>query len=987
MSESSPDVVRPKLLRFQDLMPHRVRRILLVQSLYDSFILTEDGQLNDAILRQFVDLNLSQNPDLIRVSTGARALEQIGRRRIDMIVASIQVGDMNAAELARKVAALSPDTPVLVLAYSNRPLTDFIASNDISAIDRVFLWQGDTRILLAMVKYVEDRLNVESDTGERGVPAIIVVEDNVRFYSSFLPVIYAELFAHSRNLIAEGLNLSHKMLRTRARPKVLLCQHYEEAWCYFQKYEANILGIISDIEFPREGRMDRTAGVKLIERVRAQRTDIPIVLQSSIADNERLALELDAMFLLKGSQVLLHDLRRILIQQFGFGDFIFRMPDGRQTGRARDLKELIEKLAEVPAESIAWHGAKNHFSNWLKARTEFALAEKLRAKTVAEYGSLDRLRRELVRVLSDYRRERDKVVVADFNRAQYDPELSLYRIGGGSLGGKARGLAFVNRLLNETRIADQYPGFRLDVPHAVVVGTDVFDDFLEANELKDWAIRCESDREIKDRFLATPFPTDAFEDLKVFLQNTDGPLAVRSSGLLEDSPNQPFAGVYKTYMLPNLNKSLDQRLIQLVSAVKRVYASTFSQRAKAYLGMTPYRLEEEKMAVIVQRVVGSTRDDRFYPDFAGVARSHNFYPTPPLKSEDGIVAVAVGLGRTVVEGGNCFRFSPAHPLVQVGASSTGEILNNSQREFYAMDMTREPAGSDVEGDEMVLCSLAEAEKHGVLDALASTYSPDNDRLSDGIGRPGLRVVTFAPTLKHNVFPLADLLTRLLEFGEQGTSASVEIEFAVNLVVDKGEQPEFGFLQMRPLAMASEAEDTEIGHVLSSQLVCRSESVLGNGRIADLTDAIVVDRDTFDRTRSHRVATEVARLNAALQKEGRPYLLIGVGRWGSNDPHLGIPVSWNEIAGARVIVESGFKDMQVTPSQGTHFFQNLTSCNVGYFTVNAEAGEGFIDWEWLSESNVVEQSEFVRRLRFDEPLLIKMSGRTGEGVILKPGAQG
>ncbi len=987
MSDPTPDVVRPKLLRFQDLMPNRVRRILLVQSLYDSFILTEDGQLNDAILRQFVTLNLTQNPDLIRVSTGAEALDLIGRQRIDMIVASIQVGDMNAAELARKVAVVSPDTPLLVLAYNNRKLTDFTASNDVSAIDRVFLWQGDTRILLAMVKYVEDRANVASDTGLCGVPAIIVVEDNVRFYSSFLPVIYAELFIHNRSLIAEGLNLSHKMLRTRARPKVLLCETYEEAWAYFEKYEANILGIISDIEFPREGVLDRTAGVKLIKRVRAQRQDIPIVLQSSIADNERLALDLDAKFLLKGSEVLLHDLRRILIQSFGFGDFVFRMPDGREVGRAHDLRELIEKLAEVPAESIAWHGSKNHFSNWLKARTEFALAERLRAKTVAEYDGLEQLRADLIKVLSDYRRERDKVVVADFDRSSYDPELSLYRIGGGSLGGKARGLAFVNRLLNETRIGDRYPGIRIAVPRAAVIGTDVFDEFLETNELKDLAIQCESDREISDRFLAAPFPREAFEDLKVFLAQTAEPLAIRSSGLLEDSPYQPFAGVYKTYMLPNRNKSLDQRLIQLISAVKRVYASTFSQRAKSYLGMTPYRLEEEKMAVIVQRVVGSARDDRFYPDFAGVARSHNFYPTPPLKAEEGIVAVAAGLGRTVVDGATCFRFSPAHPQVQIGASSMHEILDNSQREFYAMDLSREPVRTDAEGDEMVLCNLAEAEKHGVLAAIASTYSPDNDRLSEGIGRPGMRVVTFAPILNQNLFPLAELLRELLEIGVQGTSAPVEIEFAVNLTVPKGEQPEFGFLQMRPLAMASEAEELEIGHVLSSQLVCRSDSVLGNGRIADLTDVIVVDRDTFDRSRSAEVAAEVARLNAKLQGEDRPYLLIGVGRWGSNDPHLGIPVQWNEIAGARVIIESGFKDMQVTPSQGTHFFQNLTSCNVGYFTVNPAAGEGFIDWDWLSAAKPVEQSEFVRWLRFDGPLLIKMSGRTGEGVVLKPGADG
>ena len=973
--------------RFQDLMPHRVRRILLVQSLYESFILTEDGQLNDAILRQFVDLNLNQNPDLIRVSTAEEALDVLAKRPIDMIVASMQVGEMNAAELARKVRQRHPKLPLLVLAYNNRQLIDFLAHNDTSAIERVFLWQGDTRVLLAMVKYVEDRLNVESDSGGQGVPIILVVEDNVRFYSSFLPVIYAEVLGHSQSLIDEGVNLAHKMLRTRARPKILLCTDFEEAWSYFERFEGQVLGIISDVEFPCGGELDRRAGVKLLERVRERRADIPVVLQSSIAQNQLLAGDLDAQFLLKGSQLLLDELRTLLVESFGFGDFVFRDQEGNEVGRAADLPQMIEQLAIVPGQSLRFHAGKNNFSNWLKARTEYALAERLRAKKVDDFATTQDLRDELIGALSHYRHERDKVVVADFREETYDGKEGLYRIGGGSLGGKARGLAFVNRLLNETRVASRFEQLRIHVPHAAIVATDVFDRFLKDNELKNWAIECDSDRKIEERFLATPFPQQALDDVRRFLIRAETPLAIRSSGLLEDSPYQPFAGVYKTYMLPNNNAELERRLVQVVSAIKRVYASTFTKRAKSYLAMTPYRLEEEKMAVILQEVVGSRRGDRYYPDFAGVARSHNFYPTPPLTAGDGIAAVAAGLGCSVVQGANCFRFSPTHPQVHLGGSSIDEILGNSQRSFCAIDLEREPDVQAAEGAELLHCDIDELERQGVLQALGSTYSPENDRLSDGLGRPGVRVITFAPLLKHRLFPIAELLQALLEIGEAGTLGPVEIEFAVRLTGDELERPEFGFLQMRPLAMASEAEASEIGHVLASQLICRSECVLGNGRIDDIVDLVVVDRERFDRSRSHEVAAEIARLNAALQDEGRPYLLIGVGRWGSMDPLLGIPVSWHEIAGARAIVECGFKDMHVAPSQGSHFFQNLSSCHVGYFSVQPELGEGFLDWGWLqSEPEMIERGLFVDHLRLAEPILIKMDGRIGEGVILKPGAE-
>jgi len=970
--------------RFHDLMRDRVQHILLVSSLYDSFILTEDGHLNEALLRQFLALNLSHHPDVVRVSSGAEALAlAVANPRIDMIVTSVQVGDMHAGELASRIRAAGLDLPVVLLAYDNRELTDFLARHGRGDLTRVFLWQGDVRVLLAIVKSFEDERNVAHDTGVMGVPAILVVEDNIRFYSSFLPVIYAELMRHTQTLITEGLNLSQKMMRMRARPKILLCETFEEAWAHFEAYQDNILGILSDFEFPRAGRIDRRAGTELAERVRRVRPDVPIVLQSSIAENEAEADRLQADFLLKGSPVLLHRLRQVLVELFGFGDFVFRTPDGTEIDRARDLPSLAEKLRSVPAESIGFHGERNHFSMWLKARTEFALADKLRPRQVSDFPSLEHLRQDLIRSITQYRWHRDRAVVADFDRERFDATASLTRIGGGSLGGKARGLAFANRLLRESEIEARFPDVHIVVPQAVVLATDVFDEFMESNRLETLALGATPDVDLESRFRAAPFPEPARLDLEVFLRHADWPLAVRSSGLLEDSPSQPFAGVYRTVMVPNRGDLAD-RLDQLVAAVKLVYASTFSRRAKSFLGMTQFRLEEEKMAVIIQRVVGAARGDRYYPDFSGVARSHDFYPTPPARAEDGVAAVALGLGRAVVDGSPCMRFCPRHPRRLTTFASLDDVLENSQREFWALDLGRLPGSpGGEEGTELTRHGLEAAEADGVLALLGSIYSPDNDAVFDGISRSGVRLVSFAPVLKHDAFPLADLLRTVLEIGQAGTGGDVEIEFAVNLPGVDGERPDFGFLQLRPLGLATMHDDLEIGHVRSSDIVCRSSVVLGHGKIVGIRDLVVADPERFDRGRSVEIAQHVARMNATLQGQGTPYLLIGVGRWGSMDRHLGIPVTWNQIAGARVIVEAGFKDLRVTPSQGTHFFQNLSSCNVGYFTVNPQAGEGYVDWEWLGVQPAIEDTGFVRHVRLATPVTVRISGKTGEGVILKP----
>jgi len=973
---------RSRLRDFHDLMRFRVMDILLVASPYDAFILEEAGQIGERVVGEFRNLDLHYAPGLTTASTGAEALERAGDPgRFQLIVSALQLADMNGAELARRVRRAGLGIPVALLAFDSRELKDFLARNDVSAVERIFMWQGDARILVAIVKHVEDRLNVAHDTRTVGVQVILLVEDNVRYYSSFLPAMYAELLHHSQRLISEGVNVSHKITRMRARPKILLCGSFEEAWEAFTTYPEEVLGVISDVEFPRAGRWSRESGLELARRVKEGWPDVPVILQSSRPENEPLALEVGAEFLLKGSPTLLTDLRRIMLASFGFGEFTFRLSQGLEVGRAHDLKTLEDLLRSVPAESIAYHAGRNHFSKWLKARTEFALAHGLRPRKVSDFPSIEDLRRVLIDSIAAYRRQRRRTEVADFDAKAFDHRDDFQRIGGGSIGGKARGLAFVRLLLGEGAADESLEGVTVSVPPAVVVGTDVFDRFLDDNGLADVAIHSDDDAEIEARFLDAAFPEEARRDLSAFLYRVDYPLAVRSSSLLEDSQYQPFAGVYETFMLANDHSSRQERLDRLVRAIKRVYASTFSKHAKAFLRATPYRLEEEKMAVIVQRVAGAPRGGRYYPDFAGVARSHNFYPTPPLRPEDGIAAVALGLGRTVVEGGRCLRFCPRYPQHLVQFSSVADVLENSQRTFWALELggDRNPGGEMRE----TRFELEAAEADGTLAALASTWSAENDAVYDGVARPGIRVLSFAPLLKHGAFPVGEVLSRLLELGAWGMGTAVEIEFAVNLKTPDGGTPELFFLQLRPLALTRETEELEIGRVEPARTLCRSQSVLGNGRIEDVQDVVVVDRHRFERAQSRQTAGDLARLNAALVEAGRPYLLVGVGRWGSADPWLGIPVTWDQISGARAIVEAGFADFRVTPSQGTHFFQNLTSFNVGYFTVNPDAGEGFVDWDWLSAQPSAAESGCVRHLRFDRPLLVKMNGKRNEGVILKP----
>ncbi|MBS4034613.1 MAG: histidine kinase [Ignavibacterium sp.] len=969
-------------------MHFKIREILLVSSIYDNYLFEEDGRLYELIREEYQNLNLSQAPEITHVTTGTEALEKLSdEHSFDLIITTLHIEDMHVVKFAQMVKQSGINLPIVLLAYDNRERKDLTTNYDTTIFERIFIWNGDYHLLIGIIKNIEDKMNVEQDTKNAGVHSIILVEDNVKFYSSYLPLIYTEIFNQSQRLLKEGISLTHKFLRMRARPKILLSTNYEDAWENFEKYKDHVLGIILDINFKLNGVKDPEAGIKFAMQVRSQIDDIPILLQSTDEKFKEKAYTIGAAFIHKRSPRLLHELREFMLNNFGFGDFVFQTKDGKEVGRASNLKELEIELRRIPDESLLYHSERNHFSKWLKARTEFWLAHQLRPHKVSDFDSAEGLRQKLYTSLIEYKQYRQRGVITDFNKDSFDPKNSFARIGSGSLGGKARGLGFINQLIINYNISGMFEGVEISVPSAVVIGTEAFERFIKENHFENFAYQDFDDIETTKRFVAaTKFPEDIKQRLREFLEITTCPLAVRSSSLLEDSQFQPFAGVYETYMIPNSNPDIEKRLDELLQSIKSVYSSTFHRKAKDYMKATDYRLEEEKMAVIVQRLVGASHNGKFYPNFAGVAKSYNFYPVPPQKSTDGIALIALGLGKTVVEGGNTVRFCPKYPKHLMQFFSTKETLRNAQQDFYALDLNAELDNVITTIEDMCLnkYDLTDSEKDNTLHYVGSTYSPENESVYDGISRDGVRVVTFAPILKHKIFPLPEILDLLLEMGAWGMGTPVEIEFAVNMNVPASSPKEFAMLQMRPMVLSREVEELAIGEINQSDLLCKSSQVLGNGALNNIYDVVVVDIDSFDRGKSKEVAYEVGKMNAKLLNEKKPYVLFGVGRWGSLDSWLGIPVTWDQISGAAVIVESGFKDFSVTPSQGSHFFQNLTSFRVGYFTVNSHDENDIIDWDWLKNQTAQEELKYTKHLRFDKSISVRINGHHNKGVILKPG---
>ncbi len=982
----SSDLFAPTMataVSFDKLMPHRVRNVLVVASPYDAFTLDEGGRLAELVLREFVNLNLSDAPRVTRVSTGAEALDLLAQQSFHLVITMAQIGRMNGITLASRIREIHHDLPVVLLAFDIGELERLRSEGSTEAVDQMFLWTGDARLFIAIIKMYEDQWNLDHDTRVARVRTILLVEDSVRFISLYLPLLYTIIVQQTERLMDEGINLADRLLRLRARPKILLARTYEEAMEIYEQYRPYLLGVISDLSFPREGHKSKSAGLDLLRYIRSQDPYLPALLQSSNEDAYDLAKAAQLHFINKRSPRLLKDVRRYIENNFGFGDFVFRHPDGTEWGRAQSLRDLEDAIPHIPEDSLLYHSSRNDFSNWLRARTEFGLAQSIRPFQLADFDSKESLRRYLSDTLRSHRLQLQRGVITDFSPQRFDSGREFMRIGQGSLGGKGRGLAFANAMLAHYAVSEQYEDVTVQVPPSSIIATDIFDEFLSINELHDLAYGSSTDEEIAHRFVAARLPESVRQDLESFLDRVRYPLAIRSSGQLEDSSTQPFAGIYRTYMLPNNHPNSQVRLAQLARAVKLVYASTFSRVSKSYSASTATRIEDEKMAVILQQVIGQAHGNRFYPHISGVARSHNFYPIAPMRRQDGLAIVALGLGRQVAGGLQALRFSPHHPRHVPAFSSTESTLAAAQRQFYALDLSHpHQMPSFDEEATLTKLDLDAAREDGTLRLVASTYSAENDRLYEGLRDEGYPVVTFAPVLNSEVFPLAAILRRILSIAARGMGSPVELEFAVDL---ESSPRTFGFLQLRRLVAGGEPDDVRIGPEEYAQSICSSPMALGNGLLEDVEDIVYVRPETFDASQSRTIATEVGELNARLAAEERPYLLIGPGRWGSADPWLGVPVSWDQISQARTIVETSLPDFQVTPSQGTHFFQNMTSLRIRYFTVNNRSEEDRVDWDWLASRPAEHETKYIRHLRLSHPLRILVDGRHNRGVVLPPSA--
>lgn len=962
-------------------MPNLVKDILLVASPYDRFILEEDGRFSDRLLSQYVEMDLSGPPRFDHVSSGKEALARLRSGTYDLVLTTPHFADMRPLQLAAKVSDRSPETPVAMLTYDQPDAQIYSQHPRNGGLAQVFLWTGDPKLLVTLVKSVEDLLNVDDDT-ERGlVRVIIVVEDSPSFYSSYLPLIYSEVLAQVEGLLAERLHERDRRYRRRARPKILLARNYEEAVDFFDRYHEYLLGTICDMCFPRKHHQDEQAGLDFIKLVRERQPDVPVLLQSRDASQAALAEELSIQFADKNSKELLSQLRRFIRNNFGFGAFVFQVPGQPPEGQAEDMWEMVRALDAVSDEVLHYHAERNHISNWLMARSEFALALEFRPKKVSDFKTTDELRQYLIDVFSSFLRSRQKGEITEFARGQDALDRDFTRLGTGSMGGKARSNAFVSQLLAGNPLQERFPDVQILVPRTVVLCTDIFEQFCRSNGLLERVLDTEDDEEVVRLFLEQPLPPELLGDLESILDQARYPLAVRSSSLHEDSESQPLAGLYKTFMLPNCASSEELRLEQLTKCIRLIWASTFLSSTRNYMAGAGLRVEEERMAVIIQQLVGRRHGDRFYPDFAGVAQSYNYYPIGAMEPEDGIVTVALGLGQTIVEGRRALRFCPSLPEVLPQMPSTQAALRNSQREFYALDLSNPDFQPEIDdAATLVKLGLEVAEADGTLEALGATYSPDNDQIYDTIYREGVRLVNFAGILRHGRMPLAGLLQDLLRLGKEGMGTEVEMEFAVDL--GEGDRPpQLAVLQLRPLVTETQGREVDLRDSAALRRPLISGPALGNGVIDGIRDVVYVHPKTFDLAKSKELARKIARINRHLEQEGRPYLLIGPGRWGTADHFLGIPVDWRDVAGAKAIVELEVPRLAIDPSQGTHFFHNLTSQRIGYFNLNLGDEDQVFDLDYLDSLEAESGDDVLRHVCLPHRLEIHIDGRIRKGLVL------
>ena len=975
-------------LRFRDtpyveLMNKRIYNILIVASRYDMFILEDDGRVDEQIFNEYTSLSLRYPPRFYQVSSNKEALLQLKQNRYELIICMPNMDNSDSFELAKEVKKRYPLIPVVLLTPFSKAVTQSLQKEDLSGIDYVFSWLGDTDLLLAIIKLIEDSMNAEDDVKTVGVQTIMLVEDSVRFYSSALPLLYKYILTESREFAKEALNEHQQMLRKRGRPKILLARNYEEAIKYYDKFNDNMLGIICDMSFNREGEKDTLAGKRFGEWVRKNDIHIPIIYTSSDSGNQKYANDLNSVFIDKNSKTFPLDLNKAINENLGFGDFIIKDPTtGEEIFRIRNLKELQMKIRNIPDNALYYHLLNNHFSRFFYTRAMFPVAELLKRIHVSEYANMNEARELIYATIVQYRKMKNVGVVAVFEKDRFDRYSNFARIGEGSLGGKGRGLAFIGYMIKTHVELNNHNNFPVITPKTVVLCTDIFDEFMEANDLYSVAMSDRSDEEILQHFLAAKLPKRLVSDFLVFFDAIEAPIAIRSSSLLEDSQYQPFAGVYSTYMIPYVDDSYV--MIRLLSnAIKGVYASVFFKDSKAYISATHNLIDQEKMAIVLQEVVGSQYENLYYPAISGVARSINYYPIGNEKIEDGIVNMGFGLGKYIVDGNIGLRFSPMHASNVLQLSTLDLVLKDTQTQFYALDL--ESAGKDFSIDEnfnLLKLRVNKAERNGPLRYVTSTYDIQDQILRDGYYEDGRKIITFSHIIQHDLFPLNETFNKLLKIGQKEMGRPVEIEFAVDIKDQKNAS--FYVLQIRPIVDSKEVVNDDLSKINVKDTILFSKNALGNGIINDINDIVYIKTDVFKASNNPVIAREIEQINAAFAKDDRNYILVGPGRWGSSDPWLGIPVKWTHISQARLIVESGLENYRIEPSQGTHFFQNLTSFGVGYFTVNPFLeNDGFFDEEFLNSKPAVFESNFIRHVHFVNPILIKINGKKRMGVVKKP----
>ncbi len=968
-------------------MKRRIHRILLVCCSYDGYILEEDGHIESQINQEYIDLNMSNPPSLTRVCSTADALDLLYRdNAFDLVLTMYNVGEPDVFTFGCIMKERYPNIPVALMTSFSKDIYRRIEEQNRSGIDNIFCWHGNTDLIIAIIKLLEDKLNADADILEGGVQAILLVEDSVRFYSTYLPELYKMLLLQNTEFLKDAFNEQQQILRKRARPKILLATNYDEAVAMYGKYKNNLLGVISDVGFilhkeDKSAQEKPDAGIDLCRMIKGDNPLMPVLLQSSQIEYRKTAEELGAGFIAKNSKTLLSELSDYITREFAFGDFIFRdVKSGAVIGRAKDLSQMQELIATVPDDAFEYHTSQNHLSRWLYSRGLFPLARHIRRFSRDHFNSTDEHRTAIVNVIKDYRTLLGQGVVARFDAESYSDAIGFARLGNGSLGGKARGLAFMNNMLIKHRLYDKYPDVRILIPRTAVVATDYFDDFIRENGLKYIISRELSDEEILSEFVASILPSPLVADLRAYVRTVRSPLAVRSSSKLEDSHYQPFAGIYSTYMIPYVDNE-DRMLRLLCKAVKSVYASVYYAESRAYIQSSQNHISEEKMAVVIQEVCGTEQDGCFFPTFSGVARSINYYPIGDEAAEDGVCNVAMGLGKLVVDGGRTLRFSPKYPQKVLQTSTPELALRETQNEVLALDLRPEAFRTSIDDAVNIRrLDLSEIASFRNAKYVTSTWDRENERISDSPFTKGHKIITFNGILKYGTFPLAEIVADILRLGTEEMRCPVEVEFAVNMDVPSGEQRIFNLLQIRPIMNNGENRAIDWAEVSIDDALIYAESALGIGNMSDIYDIIYVRPDKFSSLATEAIAEELLKLNAEMRDGQRGYVLVGAGRWGSADPFLGVPVKWTHISEAKVIVECNLPNFNVEPSQGTHFFQNVTSLGVGYMTIDPSKGDGLFRVERLDAMEADYEGEYLRRVHFDRPLYVYVDGKSNKGIV-------